>query len=247
VSDGVARATDLQSTVENPILRISYDAERDFLWAVPPDAVIDGHMDDEMDEPLEGLFLYRRGPDGAVFGFGVDDAFGWEVMGNVDDSSGLLWGDELCFDVPTLALRRASVGEIVLAAQSTIIGGSTPDVVFFSQALQAADEDDREKAERFWRACLEAGDLRAHFGLGYTLVELERPREAFGHLVMYTELTPRNSWAWHWRGQAAEAMGDLAEAKGCFRRAVRAEDEGSFETDAEERLAKFAARDRACR
>ena len=105
VSDGVARATDLQSTVENPILRISYDAERDFLWAVPPDAVIDGHMDDEMDEPLEGLFLYRRGPDGAVFGFGVDDAFGWEVMGNVDDSSGLLWGDELCFDVPTLALR----------------------------------------------------------------------------------------------------------------------------------------------
>jgi hypothetical protein len=64
---------------------------------------------------------------------------------------------------------------------------------------------------------------------------------------MYTELTPRNSWAWHWRGQAAEAMGDLAEAKGCFRRAVRAEDEGSFETDADERLAKFAARDRACR
>jgi len=233
--------------IGDPTLRISYDAERDFLWAIPHAAVVDGQTEDETHEPLEGLFFYRRGPDGAIFGFGVDEAFAWEVLGNVDDPSGLLWGDELRFDVPTLALKRASVGEIVLAAQSTIIGGSTPDVVFFSQALQAAEEDDRERAERFWRACLEAGDLRAHFGLGYTLVELGRPREAFGHLVMYTELTPRNSWAWHWRGQAAEAMGDLAEAKGCFRRAVRAEDEGSFETDADERLAKFAARDRACR
>ncbi len=133
----------------------------------PPDAVIDGHMDDEMDEPLEGLFLYRRGPDGAIFGFSVEEAFAWDVMSNLDDPNGLLWGDELCFDVPTLALKRASVGEIVLAAQSTI-GGSTPDVVFFKEALQAAEENDRDKAERLWRACLEAGDLMAHFGLGYT-------------------------------------------------------------------------------
>jgi hypothetical protein len=62
---------------------------------------------------------------------------------------------------------------------------------------------------------------------------------------MYTRLTPRNSWAWHWRGQAAEALGDLAEAKGCYRRAVRAEEEGSYETDASERLARIAARARA--
>jgi hypothetical protein len=29
--------------------------------------------------------------------------------------------------------------------------------------------------------------MKAHFGLGYTLVELGRPHEAFGHLSMYTE------------------------------------------------------------
>lgn len=86
------------------------------------------------------------------------------------------------------------------------------------------------------RACLEAGDLKGHFGLGYTLVELGRPQEAFGHLAMYTQLTPRNSWGWHWRGQAAEALGDLDEARDCYRRAVRAEEHGSYETDAGERL-----------
>lgn len=225
-------------------LRISYDEDRDFLWAIPPDAVIDGQLDDEMDEPFEGLFLYRRGPDGPIFGFGVQDAFAWDVMGNSQDPSGVIWGDDLRFDVPTLALEVASIGEIVLAAQATI-RGSTPDVVFFDLAVQANEEEEPEEAEGLWRTCLEAGNMRAHFGLGYTLVELGRAREAFGHLVMYTRLTPRNSWAWHWRGQAAEALGDLAEAKGCYRRAVRAEEEGSYETDASERLARIAARARA--
>src|SRR3712207_8978021 len=59
---------------------------------------------------------------------------------------------------------------------------------------------------RMWRACLETGELKAHFGLGYTLVELERPREAFGHLVTYTALTPRNSWAWHWRDRKSTRL-----------------------------------------
>ena len=79
--------------------------------------------------------------------------------------------------------------------------------------------------------------MKAHFGLGYTLVELGRPREAFGHLAMYTEICPRNAWAWLWRGRAGEDMGESAEAASCYRRAIACEADGSYETDAEERLA----------
>lgn len=52
--------------------------------------MIDGQLEDEMDEPYEGLFLYRRGPGGTIFGFGVEEAFAWDVMGNADDPSGVL-------------------------------------------------------------------------------------------------------------------------------------------------------------
>ena len=80
--------------------------------------------------------------------------------------------------------------------------------------------------------------MRAHFGLGYTLCDLGRPAEAFGHLAMYTEICPRNSWAWVWRGRAARDMGELAEARSCFERAIRCEDEfGAAETDARDFLA----------
>lgn len=55
---------------------------------------------------------------------------------------------------------------------------------------------------------------------------------------MYTEICPRNSWAWHWRGRAAGDMGELAEARHCFQQAIHCEDEyGATETDARECLA----------
>ena len=48
-----------------------------------------------------------------------------------------------------------------------------------------------EKALNVWRCCLEAGDSMAHFAIGYTLYELERYREAYGHLRHYAELAPQ--------------------------------------------------------
>jgi hypothetical protein len=39
-----------------------------------------------------------------------------------------------------------------------------------------------ERAVALWRQCLEAGDSMAHYSLGYTLLELGRAREAYGHL-----------------------------------------------------------------
>jgi tetratricopeptide (TPR) repeat protein len=81
--------------------------------------------------------------------------------------------------------------------------------------------------------------MKAHFGLGYTLVDDGRPEEAYGHLKAYADIVPRNSWAWVWLGRACEAMGELDEARSCYRRAMDAEEEGSYETDADELLANL--------
>jgi Flp pilus assembly protein TadD len=72
-----------------------------------------------------------------------------------------------------------------------------------------------------------------------------RYAEAYGHLRTYTEIVPRNAWAWSWRGQAAEGIGELGEAARCYRRALRLEQAGSYETDARERLAQLEQRGRS--
>jgi tetratricopeptide (TPR) repeat protein len=218
-----------------PTLRISYDADTDVLLALTPTAVIDGALDHEADELLDGLFVYRR-PAGELIGFACADACSWDVFAN--DEAPEIW-DALRFVVPTLGLADASIGEIVLAAQGTF-SSSTPDVVLFDRAVEASDRGDWPEAESWWRLCLATGDLRAHFGLGYTLVELGRPRQAFGHLRVYTELVPSLSWAWLWRGRAAQGMDELDEARHCYEQAVDAEASGSEETDAAERLARLS-------
>lgn len=228
--------TDAETGLARLTLRISYDADQDFLWALVPGAVIDGQGDEETDELLDGLYLWREGAGGPFKGFGVDGAFAWDV---IDQTEGFVWGDQaLRFDVPTLALRNASIGEIVLAAQKMVVG-STPDVVLFDQAVNKSSNDEWEEAEQLWRMCLATGEMKAHFGLGYTLVELGRPQEAFGHLAMYTEITPNLAWAWVWRARAAEEMGELAEARSCLEHAIEVDDED--ETDAAERLDALAS------
>ena len=53
---------------------------------------------------------------------------------------------------------------------------STADVCFFMLALSCAEEDgDLEAAAGHWLSCVEAGDMRGLFGLGYTLFDLEPP------------------------------------------------------------------------
>ena len=83
--------------------------------------------------------------------------------------------------------------------------------------------------------------MEAHYGLGYTLLSLDRPHDAYRYLRYYTELTPANAWAWCFRGQAAEAMGEPAEARDCYARALENERE-DLETDARERLDSLGAR-----
>jgi tetratricopeptide (TPR) repeat protein len=221
------------------VLRLSYDADLDFLWALKFGEAIDGQLSDETDEPAEGFYLYRRGVRGPVIGFGVENLSEFELP----DPDEPLLGGGLRFDAPAVGLGAASAEEVILASR-TMIDGSTPDVVFFDMAVQAAADGEVEAAETLWRCCLQAGDMKAHFGLAYTLCDLGRYREAYGHLRTYTKIVPRNAWAWSWLGQASEAIGEPQEAVRCYRRALRLERLGSYETDARERLTKLNEQNR---
>ena len=127
---------------EHPALRISYNEGLDFLTALVPGAVVDepfdeelmtafAWRDDEAGEPCERAWLFHRESGGPLIGFGVRGAFAWDLAG--EDPDAAVWATPR-FDVPSLALRHASVGEIVLAAQRTITG-STPDAVAFDLAV----------------------------------------------------------------------------------------------------------------
>jgi tetratricopeptide (TPR) repeat protein len=135
------------------------------------------------------------------------------------------------FEVPTLGLVSASAGEVVLAVRAHYSDErATTDAAHFHAAM---DEEDLSEAASQWRMALDAGDMKAHYALGYTLCGLGEHRQAYSHLRRYTELVPTNGWAWNWLGQACEGIGDLAEARVAYERAIEADGD---ETDAAERL-----------
>jgi len=59
-------------------VRISYDSDLDFFWALRFGQAIDGQLADETDVPADGFYLYRRGRRGRVIGFGVEDMYEFE-------------------------------------------------------------------------------------------------------------------------------------------------------------------------
>ena len=141
------------------------------------------------------------------------------------------------FDAPVLGLRAVPAGEIVLAARALFGEQSSINRHFFSAAINAEGED----ALGLWLACLQAGDAMAHFGLGYTLYDLGRFQEAYRHLRHYTEIAPCGSWNWCWLGKAAEAIGETAEARAAYERAIELESNGDQESDASELLGQLDA------
>ena len=182
------------------------------------------------------LFLFEE-PGGPVIGFMVDEPHEFDPE---EISDRLVW-DGARFEVPLLGLANATIGEIVLAVQGRFAEDEpTNDAMFFHMAINAAhEEDDLEKAAWCWRMALEAGDQKAHYGLGYTLVDLGQYREAYDSLRLYVELTPNNSWAWCWLGRACEGLGERTEAARAYRRAIELEEEGGYETDAPQLLAEL--------
>ena len=66
--------------------------------------------------------------------------------------------------------------------------------------------------------------------------ELGRHHEAYRHLRYYAELAPAGAWNWCWYGKAAQAIGEIDEARRAYRRAIELEPSDQ-ETDAPELLA----------
>ena len=234
MSDNAGTATEITlPAMTGAPAHLSLDPVHDQLTVLEYGAVWDGQppeLNAVLEEDERIGFLLRE-PEGPTIGFGVaepHDVDAWAI------TAAEMW-EAPRFTVPLLGLREASVGEVLLVVQARF-GRDEPttDAAFFHQAVDSSE--DLDVAEGLWRGCLEAGDMRAHFGLGYTLVELERPRDAYDHLRAYTVLTPHNAWAWLWRGRAAEEMGEVPEAVKSYEQAVWLEERGSFETDAGERL-----------
>jgi tetratricopeptide (TPR) repeat protein len=176
-------------------------------------------------------FLHER-PAGRALGFKV---LGFSEFDPEDPAVEEAWSRPR-FDVPLLGLEDAVAGEVVVAARAFF--GDEPSInrAYFNAAAGETGED----ALGLWRACLQAGDSMAHFGLGYTLLELGRHQEAYRHLRHYVEIAPAGSWNWCWFGRAAQAIGELGEARAAYERALELEEE-SEKTDAAALLAVLAA------
>ena len=223
-------------------LHLSVNVTDDWLEAIEFGSVVDGRPPSQLVEVTPDVRYVLRSARGPLSGFTVHNFSRLEI-----DSLGELAFGGPRFCIPLLGMDEACLGEVVLAARARF-DVSTADVCFFMLALSCAEEDgDLEAAAGHWLSCVEAGDMRGHFGLGYTLYDLGRHREAYGHLRRYTELAPHNSWSWLWLGRSAEAIGELDEARTAYRRAIRREREGSFRTDAPERLRELERRDGARR
>ena len=215
-------------------LYINRDAEGDWLTALPLGRVSDGQPEENYLHVGDAFRWCLDGPAGTVVGFEV---VGLREFESDADEYAELW-DGQRFDAPLLALTNATAGEITLAAQGRYRDESTINRVYFDRAVAAEGEEALEQ----WRLCLECGDSMAHYGIGYTLLELGRPAEAYGHLRHYAEIVPTNAWAWCWFGKACIAVGDLHEARGALRRAMALEEAGGLETDAPELLESLEKR-----
>lgn len=208
-------------------LQITVDRHSDYLLAIEFGEICDGKADSEYGALSDDVAWVLREPGGEVIGFIAKglDRFEPEAIEE-------LWSGPR-FDAPQLGLRRARAGEVALSALATFADTSTTDALAFHAAVE--HDAGTEKLEA-WRVCLGTGNLKAHFALGYTLCEQGQFQAGYRHLRYYTELAPRNAWAFNWLGQACVGLGEVGEARAAFERAVELEEAGSFETDAFERL-----------
>lgn len=216
----------------HPRLYINHAPELDWLIALEFGRVDDAQPPDNWRGISEQLGLLYDEPGGRCLGFKVLGFSGFDPGAEEADD---VWAGPR-FDVPLVGLSGASVGEIVLATRAFLGDEPTINRVYFNDAAATHDLDE---ALALWSCCLEAGDSMAHFGLGYTLHGANRYQEAYRHLRHYAEIAPCGAWNWCWLGRAAEAVGELTEARDAYERAVELEAAGGDETDAEERLARL--------
>jgi tetratricopeptide (TPR) repeat protein len=209
-------------------VRASYDCDLDRLHVCEFGTVAEERMADQCPALTDQLRLFLRHRGGPVIGFEITDL----RLLDTDTTEIDLWGEPR-FTAPTLGLRAASVAEIALRARSAFAGRSSADVAAEERGHAA---DDPKAAELAYREALEAGALRAHLGLASALSAQGRYADAYDHARIFTELAPRNSWAWAWLGRACVELGAREEARRALRRAITLERAGSYCTPARELL-----------
>ena len=215
--------------MQNPILLINRDPDYGWLSAYEAGRVHEGQPPSRW-RPLGTNFAYWCPPRGRrPRGFRIRDLDRLDV--DAPEVAEIWTGPR--FAVPLLTLDDATAGEIIVAARRFL--GDTPTLnrVYFDAATGLTGEE----ALNAWRCCLEAGDMMAHFAIGYTLYELERYHEAYGHLRHYAAIAPHTSWNWCWLGKGAAAIGEMEEARRAFEKAIELTNGGGDETDAPELLA----------
>jgi hypothetical protein len=221
-------ADDLQ-IVSLPVrLFISYIPDRDHFVAVEFGRAPEGLAPGSWQPVGESAAFLRDGTGRPIVGFGVNHFYAVDLN---DPGYAPLWGP-VRFTAPLLGLIDASAGEIILAARWFLGGRRTINRRLFDAAVDARSTN-QLRSLQLWLDCLESGDAMAHFGVGYTLYELGRPREAYRHLRHYVQLAPANAWNWRWFGLAAEAIGESEEAAWAYERAIDLSDD---ETDADSLL-----------
>jgi tetratricopeptide (TPR) repeat protein len=217
-----------------PRLFISYIPDRDHFVAVEYGRAPEGVAPGAWQDVGESAAFLHDGVGGPIVGFGANHFYSVDLD---DPGYAPLWGT-VRFTAPLLGLTDASAAEIILNARASLGGRRTLNRRLFDAAVDAQSTD-RVRSLRLWLDCLESGDAMAHFGVGYTLYELGKFREAYRHLRHYTELAPGNPWNWRWYGMAAEAIGEAEEAALAYERAI---DLGDAETDADSLLQALFAR-----
>lgn len=226
---------DLPEAVTELPLHLSVDPWWNLVTALEFGAVSDGLCDEQRltVEDTSLVYVLREPEVGPIVGFEVWE---WDEFELPDDEPEIWDGPR--FSVPRLGLQDASAGEIVLAVRAQFGNDPTADALHFHAAIQSQNPED---ALDSFELALDAGEMKAHYGLGYTLVEMGQPQRAYAHLRRYTELVPMNAWGWRWLGECCEALGERAEAIIAYHRAIEAEEACGMETDADERLEHLLA------
>jgi hypothetical protein len=222
---------DLPEAVTPLPLHLNVDPWWDHLHCLAFGTVSDGLVEGQCltVESCDLVYVVEDPECGPVLGFEI-----WELSEfELPDDDPAVW-DGPRFAVPRLGLEHASAGEIVLATLAQLGDEPTAGALHFHAAINAPSA---EEALPHWELALDAGEMRAHYGLGYTLVGVGRPDRAYAHLRRYTELAPANAWAWCWLGQCCEALGRRSEARTAYEHAVAVEELSHMDTDADERLA----------
>ena len=221
---------DLPEAVTSRPLHLTVDPWWDTLHCLAFGTVSDGLLAEQRVVADSGglIFVVKDPAVGPVLGFEILGVAEFELP----DEDPEIW-DGPRFEVPRLGLVDASAGEIILAVRAQFGGDPTADAMHFHASIAAKSP---QNAVPHWELALDAGDMRAHFGLGCALVEAGRPDRGYAHLRRYTELVPANAWAWGWLGRCCEALGRESEAKAAYEQAIAAEELCGLETDSAERL-----------